>query len=123
MKVKTHDLTGDALNWAVSLALKEKEAKPWHPDPRDGYGSGPVYVTKPYSTDGAQGWPIIERENITIGPNTRPCLSKGNYRYCAYPLHPEGGTTYGPTYLIAAMRCFAASKLGEEVDVPDQLLK
>ena len=28
----------------------------------------------------------------------------------------------GPTPLIAAMRCFAASRLGDEVDVPDELV-
>jgi len=27
----------------------------------------------------------------------------------------------GPTPLIAAMRCYVASKLGEEVDVPEEL--
>ena len=29
---------------------------------------------------------------------------------------------YGPTMLIAAMRCYVASKLGEEIDVPEELL-
>ena len=28
----------------------------------------------------------------------------------------------GPTKLIAAMRCYVASKLGDEVDVPEELL-
>jgi hypothetical protein len=35
------------------------------------------------------------------------------------------GVTYlrfGDTPLIAAMRCFVASKLGDEVDVPEKLL-
>jgi hypothetical protein len=27
----------------------------------------------------------------------------------------------GPTPLIAAMRCYVASKLGEEIDVPNEL--
>ena len=30
---------------------------------------------------------------------------------------------YGPTPLIAAMRCFVVSKLGDEVNVPDDLNK
>ena len=29
---------------------------------------------------------------------------------------------YGPTPLIAAMRCYVASKLGDEVEVPVELL-
>ena len=28
----------------------------------------------------------------------------------------------GPTPLIAAMRCYVASKLGDEVDVPEELV-
>ncbi len=28
----------------------------------------------------------------------------------------------GPTPLIAAMRCYVASKLGDEVDIPEELL-
>lgn len=29
----------------------------------------------------------------------------------------------GPTPLIAAMRCFVASKLGDEVEIPEELVK
>ena len=29
----------------------------------------------------------------------------------------------GPTPLIAAMRCYVISKLGEEVEVPDELAR
>jgi hypothetical protein len=28
----------------------------------------------------------------------------------------------GPTLLIAAMRCFVASKLGDTIDIPEELL-
>jgi hypothetical protein len=30
--------------------------------------------------------------------------------------------SYGPTPLVAAMRCYVASQLGDEVDVPDELV-
>ena len=29
---------------------------------------------------------------------------------------------YGPTPLIAAMRCYCSFKLGDEVDVPEELM-
>lgn len=74
------------------------------------------------STSWAQGGVILEREKITVGYE----------RYGA-----QGGETwdavkkafddtvlwleYAPTPLIAAMRCFVASKLGDEVDVPEEL--
>jgi hypothetical protein len=64
------------------------------------------------STNWAQGGPIIERENIGMLPS-------GNAYY-----ERDGGTyfSYGPTPLIAAMRCYVASKLGTEIDVPKELL-
>ena len=34
----------------------------------------------------------------------------------------ESAGTRGPTPLIAAMRCYVASKLGDEVDVPEEFL-
>ena len=34
----------------------------------------------------------------------------------------NSGHMTGPTPLIAAMRCFVASKLGDEVDIPKELL-
>ena len=60
------------------------------------------------STDWSQGGPIIEREGIGIFP-------LGNGRGWA------AGLRSGPTPLIAAMRCYVASKLGDEVDVPTEL--
>ena len=66
-----------------------------------------------YSTDWAQGGPIIERELISVSSQTNghSWAAKGAHNY-----------SYGPTPLIAAMRCFVASKLGDKVDVPEELL-
>ena len=65
------------------------------------------------STDWAQGGPIIEREGITVRRHTDALwdasVGRPNYR------------AGGPTPLIAAMRCYVASKLGDEVEVPDDL--
>lgn len=69
-----------------------------------------------YSTDWAQGGPIIEREGIAIHP--QPCWT------ARYGLN-IGGRHFqmtGPTSLIAAMRCYVASRLGNEVEVPEELL-
>jgi hypothetical protein len=71
------------------------------------------------STDWAQGGPIIERERILICA----CIRR-EYGWTAFPGTPtdeeyaeeEGkGWSNGPTPLIAAMRCFVASKYGETV--------
>lgn len=72
-----------------------------------------------YSTDWAQGGPIIEREGISTvsqGDGHEWIASLWDYKIEDWHLH-----TTGPTPLIAAMRCFVASKLGDEVDVPEEL--
>lgn len=69
----------------------------------------------------AQGGPIIEREGISIvsqGDAHEWVASLWNYNAQDWNSH-----TTGPTPLIAAMRCFVASKLGDEVDMPEHLVQ
>ena len=96
--MRTADLTGSALDWAVAKC--------------EGYKSGCSGVI-PYSTDWAQGGPIIEREEIAID-----CDGLGTW--CASD-NNKPIANYGPTPLLAAMRCYVASKLGEFVDIPEEL--
>ena len=39
-----------------------------------------------------------------------------------YTLQRDDAYWDGPTALIAAMRCFVASRLGDEVEVPEELV-
>lgn len=64
------------------------------------------------STDWSQGGPIIEREGIFLDPA---------HAYPNWSAIFAGNEHYGPTPLIAAMRCYVASKLGNEVEVPEEL--
>ena len=66
-----------------------------------------------YSSDWACGGPILEREGISIYRMTTDWSAAYN---------PSGAAQDGPTPLIAAMRAYVASKLGNEVDVPKELL-
>ena len=73
-----------------------------------------------YSTDWAQGGPIIERERIhTMCPETGDFWDA---RKAGLTNALEKRYFRGPTMLSAAMRCYVASKLGDEVEVPDELL-
>ena len=66
------------------------------------------------STDWSQGGPIIEREKIALDTWGEEWLAT----------RIEGSAiseAIGPTPLIAAMRCYVASKLGDEVEVPNEL--
>lgn len=112
MKNKTSDLNGPPLDWAVAKC-EFGGCEDW-----DGTLNGVDCVsdlngeTYSPSTNWAQGGPIIEREKITLVND------------------PSGWTAYiklksdslGPTPLISAMRCYVASNLGDEIEIPEELL-
>jgi hypothetical protein len=79
--------------------------------------SGVVRCVFEPSTNWAQGGPIIEREAITVSEGS-PVVGL-EWMAC------DRGSTHiqhGPTYLIAAMRCYVASKLGDDVSIPEELI-
>lgn len=110
------NLTGPALDWAVAKCMWPDAVGntiPWH---KDGSDYSPT-------TNWAHGGPIIEREGISINDTTMRGEG-GNFEWCATRIEfPAVSEEYGPTPLIAAMRCYVASKLGDEIDVPDELVK
>ena len=117
MKLKTSELQGAALDWAVTKC--------------EGYDSevdGPVWGMWKWATDWGQGGPIIEREGITVS-RTEQKSHKGQPIWVAYLIKHLFEDRYeheyqgGPTPLVAAMRCYVASKLGDEVEVPNELLQ
>lgn len=106
MKIKTSELTGAALDWAVAKCEPGALCN-W-----------PNYTRLPgYSADPAQGHPIIERALIRLWNEQRP---DGSTFWTASK--PPAFREYGPTALIAAMRCYVVSKLGDEVEVPEELV-
>lgn len=112
-KMKTSELIGPALDWAVAKC----EGYPVSVS-KTGFlifsdrtiQCGPRGSVYSPSTNGAQGVPIIDRERI----ETR---HDGRASWCAWV--SKVGAVHGPTLLIAAMRCYVASKLGDEVNVPE----
>ncbi len=62
------------------------------------------------STDWSQGGPIIERESIYL-------MKVGITQWRA----DCGPAVTGPTPLIAAMRAFVTSELGDAVEIPEEL--
>ena len=120
-KIKTGELIDLALNWAVAYAQGRTPTLNMNSHGRVWHGwwlaTGGVYERMPnYSNDWAQAGPILDRERITIRQWTgMPIIH-------AYMPHDGAPWGAGPTALIAAMRCFCRSKLGDEVEVPDELL-
>ena len=113
MRIKTSELQGAALDWAVAKCLGTEHLFAGHEVGR-----------LRYATDWAQGGPIIERELI----DTAACRDANEWEAATLGsdvdkdgYQPEH-VVRAPTPLIAAMRCYVASKLGDEVDVPDELI-
>ena len=146
MKTKTNELIGPALDWAVAKSegkyvttIAEFTAA-WDSASRNNFRHrhehlgewivlgqpGEVQALPKYFTDWAQGGPIIERESLCVGrkhqADTNYCEVNDPAVDCWARTTAGGYLSYGPTPLIAAMRCFVASKLGDEVDVPEELL-
>lgn len=71
------------------------------------------------SSDWNIGGPIIQREKISV---VRDALDAEDRWTAGAKFWIEGGfdeiMEFGPTPLIAAMRAFVASKLGDEVELP-----
>jgi hypothetical protein len=131
--MKTSELTGAALDWAVSIAEGFKPAQLYiskYPNSPasiytctfdddgkpDGYMTGPDRL---YSRKWEAGGPIIERECIMLD-HDRGFDSKQPWR-ASLSIDPYNKTD-GPTPLIAAMRCYVASKLGDNINIPEELL-
>lgn len=122
MKIKTSKLTGRALDWAVCVAEGNKPVMNPHRFGSTSWGafdSELGYAIKNYSTDPTYSWPIIEREKIDLIHHHATSTVTGIiWRFGETP-HTISGE--GLTPLIAAMRCYVASKLGDEVEVPARL--
>ena len=105
MIVKVSELTGAALDYGVILA-KVPRAFENKPSIKN------IVKNYPYSTSWTLAGPIIEREKIDI-------------RYVEpvneWHADTDSQCESGPTPLIAAMLCYVASKLGDEIEIPDQL--
>jgi hypothetical protein len=120
--MKTSELTGAALDWAVAKADEERDVLFCQRQ----YGRLIVRIAGdhetrdiewPYtpSTDWTQGGPIIERKKIATWSLDSITWAARDYALASHEQQ-------GPTPLIAAMRCYVASELGDEVEVPEDLV-
>ena len=122
-KVKTGELIGPALDWLVAKCMGYVEQGVYGtPEFRDSevylcYCGAVLNSCYSPTTDWAQGGPIIERERISIRQWTNVPLVH------AYMPHDDAPwVSDGTSPLTAAMRCLVAAKLGDEVDIPEELM-
>ena len=116
MKIKTSELEGAALDWAV-WKIEHAGAKT---------DDELIAALSPFSpsTNWAQGGPIIEQMMLDSGlVLQRNANHRKKETCCVASLDSPVGFYFGPAPLIAVMRCYVASKLGNEVEIPEELLK
>lgn len=133
MKIKTSELTSAALDWAVAQALGVTPAILYGSDDKTPHIFDAdlleMEVDSGADFDPTTNWglagPIIEREKLCVGyqhqldPAYVPLLDPATV--CWARTTAGGYLKYGPTPLIAAMRCFVTKALGDEVEVPEEL--
>ena len=135
MKTKTSELTDKALDFAVAKAKRwvnyptdsVERGQWWHTGKKLGYEHNRIHADSfNPSTDWSHGGTIIEREGISIRFNHKQanCWEAFIWTPTQHDLTEVDSmeyNSYGLNPLIAAMRCFVASKLGDEVEVPKEL--
>ena len=111
-KINVSEATNTQLDWLVAQC--------------EGVLDEDIYPRHSYTTDPDQMQPIMEREFISTSPGDWDVDSVPMVKnWCAWSLsaeiHNDQPFAYGPTQLIAAARAYIVSKLGEIVEVPEEL--
>lgn len=141
MKIKTSDLIGPALNWAVAkindrlddlridkvgdLVFKdlgvfsnEEPGSLYSPSDDDGHGGQIIDKAKitTYYDDAYEAW-------AAVGSVAVNCRDQDGELCTIASWSGDKDIYHGPTRLIAAMRYHCYSELGPEIDIPDELAK
>jgi hypothetical protein len=117
MIIKTSELKGIALDWAVAkcegMFVRYPKMEGATQFKRSWNALDPSYFVRA-SSNWEHGGPIIEREYIDLNRN-----DAGTW-YASTVVNYTMVDADGETPLIAAMRCYVASKLGDTVDIPEE---
>ena len=120
--MKTNELTGAALDWAVAKC--EGATDEWREDGPFLWNGVPCIrsgghdVNYRPSTEWYLAGPIIEREGISVMYRTGVRMIaniNGQYEQTIGHRHK------GNIGLLVAMRCYVASKLGDDIEIPKEL--
>jgi Protein of unknown function (DUF2591) len=121
-RIKTSKLTGKALDWAAGQAEGLVfENGDWYKPATQSLAASRIPEWSP-STNHVQCSAIMVREGIETA-----WLYVGDTKWAARKRLVEGAKDSfcmdGPNSIIASMRCFVASRFGQDVDVPDAFLR
>lgn len=126
--IKVTDATNIQLNWLVAKCegyqpvYTNGSLRPVFRRGEAVEPTWPAYTTSPDSM-----WPIIEREGVDVRLDRDRVFDLGEKVerwYASKPFDTIPDTEwieYGPTGLVAAARCYCCAKLGDVVEVPEEL--
>ena len=122
MKVKTHDLTGAALDYAVAICNWPELV--WGDTiGLSAHARGLIVIPERKepdcywspSTNWSQGGPLVQQGLLMVSPNP------GSGWRCQAFL--DTNIYEGISLLVAAMRCYVGQTIGGEIDIPNELIK
>lgn len=116
MKIKVSKLEGPALDWAVAKSEYGRVSNTHYWVYIPGVRRGDFLI--PDYDEWENGGPIIEQKKISVFSKLPGSVFPDAWIACMQ----DSPYWFGPTPLIAAMRCYVASKFGDEIDVPEELL-
>lgn len=129
MKVKTAELDGLALDWAVAVARNMPDIKIFGPVRHNDRGWIEVRFNPDHRALGSRydpsinpefSWPIIDANGISLIKQTETRWVSEYSLGCSRPDHARA---WGPSSLVAALRCFCLEKHGDEIEVPERVLR
>jgi len=126
VEVKTSELIGAALDWAVGYAVRSNHlgAGAWSGSREAWLADWSVQACYSPSTEWADGGPLIDKYQLDL------TFERVGLVY-SYPCQDDGlpiikGEVYGSfgaTHLIAACRAIVLDKLGETISIPSELMQ
>lgn len=134
MIIKTEELSGTALDWAVAEALDDYCVRRAS-EAGYAWGEGDPLIVVPSdhnqcfwifgeddwspSINWVQGGPLVDEYDVWLaGPASIDSVGDCHAAW----VDGTGPIAHGETKLIAAMRAIVAAKLGKEMDVPEEFL-
>lgn len=141
MKIKTSELSGRALDWAVAKSMGWRMIDV--PPDIDGKNGGQVlapptvgkdwkfpnrgkvgqcYFVRRWSTDWSHGGPLIDSFKLSVYASKEPETGKTHHWVSVDELANERRGVVGPTPLVAVCRALVFKRHGEYVDIPDDLV-
>lgn len=116
VEVKTAELVGYALDWAVGKVCAKDDPRLYQEPKSSRWLFGPFGKNWNPSADWEQGGPLQDKYDVGIEPGVPDGL-----RYAYVPGRDLDGA-FGETALIALCRAIVSAKLGDVVQVPAELM-